>query len=263
MKSKIVLPFLILVIVLTSSGIAQNVTIDYVSKSLIDTLEISKYSENVQRVLRNNAKGEVYQLQIAKNKSLYTLKGNSARDNERKESTTSDNEGNSSTTITITNKYRESIYKDQEKGLMISNITFAGSEYLIDESLQNANWTIIDENKTIGDFKCKKAIATINGYETEAWFASEIPISNGPSIYSGLPGLVLEIRFGKKVISATKINYNQKEQSINPPTTGEKVTREVYQDIKNGSIKPSSTSKTTTSGNTTTTTTETTTIIKN
>lgn len=239
----------------TSSMMSQNISILYRSKSQIDTLQISAYPENVQNFIRSNAKGKEYQLQIHGNRSLYSLKQNNNQNSSR-----SEEHNGLSTVISITHEYRETIYKDQGNDVMISNIMQGGSEYLMEEPLQNTTWTVIDEYKTIADFTCKKATATMNGREIEAWFTSEVPISNGPSFYSGLPGLILEIQYGKKVISAVRINDNQDNQSINPPKTGEKITREVYEGMKNTSMKPSSTSETITVGNTTTTITKTTTI---
>lgn len=239
----------------TSSILSQDMTILYKSKVLTDTLQLSDYPENVQEFIRSNAKGKVYQLQIDGTRSLYSLKENNSQNSSR-----SEEHNGLSTIISITHEYRETIYKDQENDVLISNIMKSGSEYLIEESLQNATWTLLDEYKTIAGFTCKKATAIKNDDQYEAWYTSEVPISNGPSKFDGLPGLILEIRFGKKVISAVKINYDQDNSSISPPKTGEKITGERYEDIKKASMTPLSTSSTMTIGNTTTTITKTTTV---
>lgn len=84
------------------------------------------------------------------------------------------------------------------------------------------NWKIEKEAKSIKDYKVQKATTTFAGREYVAWFAPEIPISDGPYKFNGLPGLILEIYdtrkywnfefFGFKKLSpkeSFKINLNQ------------------------------------------------------
>jgi GLPGLI family protein len=75
-------------------------------------------------------------------------------------------------------------------------------------------WTVESEVKYILDYKCQKAISffqTRNGDNKKivAWFTSQIPIPSGPYIYSGLPGLILEVdnHLGRKIY-ARKIHIN-------------------------------------------------------
>ena len=56
------------------------------------------------------------------------------------------------------------------------------------------NWKIEDETKIIKDNKVQKATTSFAGRNYIAWFAPEIPISDGPYKFNGLPGLILEIR---------------------------------------------------------------------
>jgi hypothetical protein len=44
------------------------------------------------------------------------------------------------------------------------------------------------------NYPCQKATATFKGRNYEAWFTQSIPFSDGPYKFSGLPGLILEIR---------------------------------------------------------------------
>jgi len=54
-------------------------------------------------------------------------------------------------------------------------------------------WKIKEETKSIKDYKVQKATTTFAGRDYIAWFAPEIPISDGPYKFNGLPGLILEI----------------------------------------------------------------------
>ncbi|WP_336702133.1 GLPGLI family protein [Chryseobacterium indologenes] len=62
-------------------------------------------------------------------------------------------------------------------------------------SYENKNalqWLIEKEYKTIKGYKCRKATCSYNNKRIIAWFTDEIPISEGPYRFKGLPGLVLE-----------------------------------------------------------------------
>jgi len=55
------------------------------------------------------------------------------------------------------------------------------------------NWKIEEETKLIKEYKAQKATTSFAGRNYVAWFAPEIPISDGPYKFNGLPGLILEI----------------------------------------------------------------------
>ena len=62
-----------------------------------------------------------------------------------------------------------------------------------------------------------------------AWYTPQIPVSNGPGEYWGLPGLILEINSGRTTILCTEIVINPAEkEEIEAPTKGKKITREKY-----------------------------------
>lgn len=59
-------------------------------------------------------------------------------------------------------------------------------------------WTLHEEYRTIGKYKCQKATVMHHaqgwGVAT-AWFTTEIPLSVGPERTYGLPGLIIELGF--------------------------------------------------------------------
>lgn len=68
--------------------------------------------------------------------------------------------------------------------------------------------------------------------EIVAWFAPEIPVSQGPGPYWGLPGLILEVNDGRTVILCSKIVLNPEDKvRLDPPSKGKEVTQEEYEDI--------------------------------
>lgn len=56
-----------------------------------------------------------------------------------------------------------------------------------------------------------------------AWYTPEIPVSQGPEGYWGLPGLILEVNDGKTVILCSKIVLNPKEKVVIKPVSKGKV----------------------------------------
>ncbi len=65
-----------------------------------------------------------------------------------------------------------------------------------------------------------------------AWYAPEIPISQGPGEYWGLPGLILEVNDGRTAILCSKIVLNPEEKiEIKIPSKGKEVTQEEFNDI--------------------------------
>jgi GLPGLI family protein len=65
--------------------------------------------------------------------------------------------------------------------------------------------------------------------EVVAWYTPQIPVSNGPGEYWGLPGLILEINSGRTTVLCTEIVMNPSEkEAIEMPTKGKKITREDY-----------------------------------
>lgn len=65
--------------------------------------------------------------------------------------------------------------------------------------------------------------------EVTAWFTPQVPVSNGPGEYAGLPGLILELNVYRTTLLCSKIVMNPKDaDKIEPPKKGKKVTRKEY-----------------------------------
>jgi GLPGLI family protein len=68
--------------------------------------------------------------------------------------------------------------------------------------------------------------------EVVAWYSPEIPVSQGPEGYYGLPGLILEVSAGKTTILCSKVVMNVKDKKeIKAPTKGKVVTQKEYDEI--------------------------------
>ena len=82
------------------------------------------------------------------------------------------------------------ILKDlNNNSLKVHNIIF-GQSYLYEEPIPEINWQLSDGTKEILGYECHKATARWRGRDWTAWY-SDIPFSDGPYKFTGLPGLIL------------------------------------------------------------------------
>lgn len=54
------------------------------------------------------------------------------------------------------------------------------------------NWQVMPEKKKISGFDARKAVMDYGGRKWTVWFTEEIPVSDGPYIFHGLPGLIVK-----------------------------------------------------------------------
>lgn len=66
-------------------------------------------------------------------------------------------------------------------------------QYIYQETGTPLQWEITGESKTIGDYEAQKALTRFGGRDWTAWFTLQVPITNGPYVFDGLPGLILEL----------------------------------------------------------------------
>lgn len=146
-------------------------------------------------------------------------------------------------------------YKNTKEQTFVDQQDMFGKQFLIKDSVEELEWKFEEETKVIGKYLCFKATAikVVNRLElsmdsesddsenkepektTEdqlviAWYTTDIPVSNGPAEYGGLPGLILELHAGETQIVCTKIVMNTKEE-IKEPTKGKVVNSEEFQKI--------------------------------
>lgn len=97
-------------------------------------------------------------------------------------------------------KYRggepDIIYKTPDKVTVTSKI--AKDYYKMEEPVPEFDWVIAEEasgtSAEILGYNCRKATCSFRGRNYIAWFTPDIPVSNGPWKFSGLPGLIVKIQ---------------------------------------------------------------------
>lgn len=143
------------------------------------------------------------------------------------------------------------LYKNIKDERYTKQSDFLGKIFLIQDTLQKINWKLHSDTKNIGKYNCFKATAVqlikVNPYSNEptkksktitAWYAPQIPISNGPGAFQGLPGLILELNYDSKVILCSKVILNPKKPiTILSPKKGKSVSQSKYDQIVEKKIK--------------------------
>ena len=109
------------------------------------------------------------------------------------------------------------ISRNHQTKMCVNFIYNAYPKNFMQEHLQ-LEWTITNEKKTIKAIECRKAITQYGGRTYIAWFATSIPISDGPYVFSGLPGLILQIsdNRGWYNFEITNINLNKSKRYWRP-----------------------------------------------
>lgn len=85
------------------------------------------------------------------------------------------------------------IYKNHPAGNITTFDYVLPDMYQYEENLDLFDWTLSDETDVIHGYPVQKATTNFGGREWIAWFTPEIPISDGPYKFRGLPGLILHI----------------------------------------------------------------------
>ncbi|AWG25154.1 GLPGLI family protein [Flavobacterium kingsejongi] len=160
-------------------------------------------------------------------------------------------------------------YKNIKDKTYVVDKEFMGKEFLIKDSLPKLDWKLEGETKKIGEYTCFKATAIQKASATDfrnlkikmkttkpddtkpakttnlmdqvdmpkeivvtAWYTTDIPVSQGPETYWGLPGLILEISTGNTTVLCSKVVLNPKQKTeIKSPKNGKVVTQKEYDEI--------------------------------
>lgn len=85
-------------------------------------------------------------------------------------------------------------------------------KYKVEEKI-NHNWELTEDTDTIFNYTCYEAITHFRGRTYHAWFTLDIPISEGPWKFFGLPGLILRVEDEESLFSFTAIGLENTDQS--------------------------------------------------
>ena len=259
--------YILIFLLLFSFGInAQNISGQafYESKTTVDMdalgggREMSEEMKKTVATMMKSALEKTYILTFNKNESIY-------KEQEKLDAAPM----NPGFKMMLSSYSPGAQYKNLKTGQIVEENEFFGKQFLVTDSIRALDWQITKESKTIGQYIAFKATAIKkvdpNDYsmarpkkkdekenaevkkdtaqpqdpmdmieipeeiEVTAWFTPQIPVSNGPGEYAGLPGLILELNVYRTTLLCSKIVMNPKDsEKIEPPKKGKEVTREEY-----------------------------------
>lgn len=123
------------------------------------------------------------------------------------------------------------VHKNKKTNQLVAQETLADKKYLLSEPLTDFGWNLVNEEKKINDYTCKKAVDA-SGTVT-AWYCPDIEVKDGPGIYYGLPGLILQIEKKEGNITAQEIDTDYAPtKRIIAPVSGEKMNRKAFEELK-------------------------------
>lgn len=153
------------------------------------------------------------------------------------------------------------LYKNTKNKTYTDQKDTMGKVFLVKDDIENIDWKLEKETKFIGQYQCFKASYvkmvpkprkissfSVNEESEEkdkeeeepemiertvtAWYTLQVPVNNGPGMYQGLPGLILEVHDGKLNIVCSKVVINPESKiEIAEPSKGKEVNREEYDKI--------------------------------
>ena len=133
------------------------------------------------------------------------------------------------------------LQKDLKNNEFTENINIYGQDITLQDNLPKYVWELEKETKNILDISVRKATALLNDFtEITAWYSLNLPAKHGPEIYSGLPGLILELEirtdYGDilevKRYTATEIEVKNKELKTPPLSKkGKRMSLKEYQEF--------------------------------
>lgn len=99
----------------------------------------------------------------------------------------------------------------------LANYEIVGMDRLYSEDdIPQIDWEISDSTKNVLGYECNLATTELYGRKWNAWFASEIPVMDGPWKLSGLPGLILEAETADGLYYFVATGIQQTAQPIGP-----------------------------------------------
>lgn len=127
--------------------------------------------------------------------------------------------------------------KPNDLGMEIANRYYTETEYKISKTtdsiyFQEPNrttlftyaeprtalqWTIDVEQQTIAGLPCQKATAYFSGRKWIAWFATSIPVQDGPYKFCNLPGLIIRVSDSQNYFVFTLESFEQVYTTVNTP----------------------------------------------
>ena len=82
----------------------------------------------------------------------------------------------------------------EKNKILVRELIGVDGTFTYTEDKPDFGWQIdFSQTKEVAGYHCHSAKGSYAGRDYQAWFTTDIPISNGPWLFCGLPGLILEV----------------------------------------------------------------------
>ena len=132
--------------------------------------------------------------------------------------------------------FASDLYKDYKKNEIRVKDNISTHSFVFTDELRPQDWIILNDTSTILGYASQKAISHYRGRDWVAWFTPEIPLSEGPWKFYGLPGLITKIHDTKNHYSFELIGFQKVEEIIETkvPRTTQRIDRKEFIRAKMG-----------------------------
>ncbi|MCU7613251.1 GLPGLI family protein [Chryseobacterium sp. GMJ5] len=107
--------------------------------------------------------------------------------------------------------FKSEVFFDNGKQTVYKELVKNRFSYPLEDVL---HWKIEEETKMIGSYLCKKATIKYKNRNYAAWFAESVPIPDGPYIFKGLPGLILEVYDQSDTVHFSMVSLKKVEKPM-------------------------------------------------
>jgi len=126
--------------------------------------------------------------------------------------------------------FASDLYKDYKKNEIRVRDNISIHSFIYKDELKPQDWEILSDTTTILGYHCQKAQCNWRGRDWIAWFTPDIPISEGPWKFYGLPGLITKLHDTKNHYSFVLIGFQEIEAPIDAkiPKETQKIDRKEF-----------------------------------
>ena len=206
--------FVLLFLTLTLNIYAQNIKVLYSSRTDLPQKKYLKFFTD--KAIKHLKEKKYYQL--IKNDSVSIFfplqKGKQFKDIDTtivSKYKTNINE------VLIDNRIVDIYYINYPKKRYIRKLKMRGENFDVKDSLPRLKWQINDSVSKMKSYTIRKATTTYHNIPITAWFTEDIPVSIGPRIFYGLPGLIMKLKINSLNYEVEKITFLKKSPPISPP----------------------------------------------
>lgn len=127
-----------------------------------------------------------------------------------------------------------SIFKEPTKDLVFYHDNIGSLDYQYQEKAPLFKWKITPVKNKVAGYECQQAFASFGGRVFEAWFARDIPVSDGPYKFYGLPGLIVKVRdtHDNYVFELVSIHSDSNSLNISAISSAPLISKPKFQQAK-------------------------------